>query len=161
MPAARTSTLAAAMGMIHGVLGHTAYVGSSAQPTGSAGLADGDIAVVHVGKLADGGLAFGRHQPKPAAGFGELGGSIASTLERLGAGARGKDDADSSVGVRHPLLSKRQSEVLALMVRGLTNAEIASALGLSPNTIKIHVSAIMARLGLDTRAQVIHWALTR
>ncbi|MEZ5786839.1 MAG: LuxR C-terminal-related transcriptional regulator [Xanthobacteraceae bacterium] len=62
---------------------------------------------------------------------------------------------------RHPPLSKRQIEVLALMSKGMTNAEIAHELSLSLNTVKVYVSGILARLGLQSRAQVLHWALTR
>jgi DNA-binding CsgD family transcriptional regulator len=62
---------------------------------------------------------------------------------------------------RHPPLSKRQMEVLALMAKGMTNAEIAHELSLSLNTVKVYVSGILARLGLQSRAQVLHWALTR
>jgi DNA-binding CsgD family transcriptional regulator len=61
----------------------------------------------------------------------------------------------------HPPLSKRQMEVLKLMAKGMTNAEIAHDLGLSLNTVKVYVSGILARLGLQSRAQVLHWALTR
>ena len=39
--------------------------------------------------------------------------------------------------------------------------EIARALAISPNTVKIHVSGILARLGLPSRTQAIHWMLTR
>lgn len=60
-----------------------------------------------------------------------------------------------------PPLSKRQMDVLALMTKGMTNAEIAQQLGLSLNTVKVYVSGILARLGLQSRAQVLHWALTR
>lgn len=60
-----------------------------------------------------------------------------------------------------PPLSKRQLEVLSLMAKGMTNAEIADALGLSLNTVKVYVSGILARLGLQSRAQVLHWVLTR
>lgn len=62
---------------------------------------------------------------------------------------------------RHPPLSKRQWEVLSLMTHGLTNVEIARRLGLSPNTVKIHVSGILARLGLPSRTQAVHWALSQ
>lgn len=62
---------------------------------------------------------------------------------------------------QHPPLSKRQTDVLALMAKGMTNAEIAHHLGLSLNTVKVYVSGILARLGLQSRAQVLHWALTR
>lgn len=60
-----------------------------------------------------------------------------------------------------PLLSKRQQEVLELMAKGMSNVEIGRALAISPNTVKIHVSGILARLGLPSRAQAIHWTLTR
>ncbi len=60
-----------------------------------------------------------------------------------------------------PVLSKRQREVLNLMAKGMSNVEIARALAISPNTVKIHVSGILARLGLPSRAQAIHWSLTR
>jgi DNA-binding CsgD family transcriptional regulator len=60
-----------------------------------------------------------------------------------------------------PPLSKRQRQVLELMVKGMSNMDIARELSISPNTVKIHVSGILARLGLPSRAQAIHWALTR
>lgn len=60
-----------------------------------------------------------------------------------------------------PLLSKRQQQVLELMAKGMSNVEIGRALAISPNTVKIHVSGILARLGLPSRAQAIHWTLTR
>jgi len=50
-------------------------------------------------------------------------------------------------------LSKRQMEVLKLLGQGKTNKEIATALFRSPNTIKLHVSAILARLKLKSRVQ--------
>ena len=64
-------------------------------------------------------------------------------------------------GASTPALSKRQREVLNLMAEGMSNVEIARALAISPNTVKIHVSGILARLGLPSRAQAIHWSLTR
>lgn len=60
-----------------------------------------------------------------------------------------------------PLLSKRQQQVLELMAKGMSNVEIGRVLAISPNTVKIHVSGILARLGLPSRAQAIHWTLTR
>lgn len=72
-------------------------------------------------------------------------------------------DARSLGGGRSgsPALSKRQGEVLELMSKGMSNVEIARALAISPNTVKIHVSGILARLGLPSRTQAIHWMLTR
>lgn len=48
-------------------------------------------------------------------------------------------------------LSKRQLQVLAHVVQGKTNAQIAEALSCSPNTIKIHVSAILDQLNVKSR----------
>ncbi|MER6558792.1 response regulator transcription factor [Streptomyces sp. NPDC001027] len=52
-------------------------------------------------------------------------------------------------------LSEREREVLALVARGLTNAEIGETLGLSPLTAKTHVSRIMGKLGARDRAQLV------
>src|SRR5215213_2947529 len=50
-------------------------------------------------------------------------------------------------------LSKRQMEVLKLLGQGKTNKEIAKALFRSPNTVKLHVSAILERLKLKSRVE--------
>ena len=50
-------------------------------------------------------------------------------------------------------LSKRQIEVLRLIGKGKTNKEIATILFRSPNTIKLHVSAILQQLKLKSRTQ--------
>jgi DNA-binding NarL/FixJ family response regulator len=52
-------------------------------------------------------------------------------------------------------LTKRQFEVLLLVGAGKSNAEIGETLSASPNTIKLHVSAILKRLSLKTRAQAV------
>jgi len=50
-------------------------------------------------------------------------------------------------------LSRRQMQILRLLGTGKTNKEIADALYRSPNTIKLHVSAILDRLNLKSRTQ--------
>lgn len=52
-----------------------------------------------------------------------------------------------------PPLSAREREVLALMVEGYDNAEIARRLYISQNTVKNHVAAILEKLGVDNRLQ--------
>ena len=47
----------------------------------------------------------------------------------------------------------RQLEVLALLVDGLTNAEIAERLVVSPRTAEHHVAAVLAKLGATTRGE--------
>ena len=50
-------------------------------------------------------------------------------------------------------LTKRQREVLKLMVSGLNNNEIGEKLFLSPSTVSYHVSEILAKLGAANRAE--------
>ncbi|MBV8734182.1 MAG: response regulator transcription factor [Solirubrobacterales bacterium] len=52
-------------------------------------------------------------------------------------------------------LTTREREVLSLIARGLTNAEIASALQLSPLTAKTHVSRILMKLRARDRVQLV------
>ena len=59
---------------------------------------------------------------------------------------------------RETLLSRRELEVAALLVRGLTNKQIASELVVSPATVRSHVEHILAKLDLTSRAQVAVWA---
>ena len=50
-------------------------------------------------------------------------------------------------------LSERELEVLALVVEGLSNREIAERLSISPGTVKHHVSSCMSKLDATNRAQ--------
>jgi DNA-binding NarL/FixJ family response regulator len=49
-------------------------------------------------------------------------------------------------------LTPREAEVLRLVVRGLTDREIAAALFLSPRTVQGHVANLLGKLGVDSRA---------
>jgi DNA-binding CsgD family transcriptional regulator len=48
-------------------------------------------------------------------------------------------------------LTSRQLEILELLAEGLTNAEIASRIYITPKTVEHHVSAILAKLGVQSR----------
>lgn len=61
----------------------------------------------------------------------------------------GKDDS----------LTPRELDVLQLMVKGLSNKEIAEQLFISDKTVKIHVSNILKKLGVKSRSQAIIYAI--
>jgi len=56
-------------------------------------------------------------------------------------------------------LTARESEVLALMIEGLNNPDIAERLVVSRSTAKAHVSNILSKLGVSNRAEAIALAL--
>jgi len=57
-------------------------------------------------------------------------------------------------------LSGRERDVLQRIAAGDSNKVIARALGLSPHTVKRHVSNILDKLDLSTRAKAAVWWLT-
>jgi len=58
-------------------------------------------------------------------------------------------------------LSDREHEVLALIAQGMTSAQIAATLYLSPHTVQSHRDHIMAKLGLHSKAALIKYAISR
>jgi NarL family two-component system response regulator LiaR len=58
-------------------------------------------------------------------------------------------------------LTQREQEVLALMIEGLNNPEIADRLVVSRSTAKAHVSNILSKLGVSNRAEAISLSLQR
>jgi DNA-binding NarL/FixJ family response regulator len=60
----------------------------------------------------------------------------------------------------HPL-SDREMEVLSCVVRGMSNKEIASLLGISHQTVKNHVTSILRKFSVEDRTQAVVYALKR
>ena len=57
-----------------------------------------------------------------------------------------------------PNLTKRQTEVLQAVARGLSDKQIAKLLGLSPRTVEMHVAGSLKALGCSSRAEAVHKA---
>jgi len=77
-------------------------------------------------------------------------------LRSLGVSVRARPDA---AGRNAPvMLSRREREVVPLIAEGLSNAEIAKRLFVTPKTIEHHVTSILGRLGLRTRTEIAAWA---
>ncbi|HEX8050854.1 MAG TPA: response regulator transcription factor [Solirubrobacterales bacterium] len=66
---------------------------------------------------------------------------------------------DEGAGAGHPLLSRRETEVLALMALGHTNREIGEQLSLSVRTVETHRAHIQQKLGLSSRPELTRYAL--
>jgi DNA-binding NarL/FixJ family response regulator len=60
---------------------------------------------------------------------------------------------------REPAISERETEIVELVARGLTNQEIAQALTISKRTVDNHVSNIFTKTGAKNRVALLNWAM--
>lgn len=67
----------------------------------------------------------------------------------------GSDAESAALMVRMATLTPQQVRVLMMLSEGLLNKQIAYQLGVSEATVKAHVSAILQKLGVDSRTQAV------
>jgi DNA-binding NarL/FixJ family response regulator len=92
---------------------------------------------------------------------------LVAALEAVHAGETVVSDvpprARSAVGLDWPGrgegLSDRESEVLALITQGMSNADVARLTYLSPNTVKSYIRTIYRKIGVGSRTQAVLWGV--
>ena len=77
----------------------------------------------------------------------------------FGSGLRDRNEVSASPVFES--LTARERDVLALVAEGLPNKAIAQALGISDQTVKFHVAAIIGKLGAANRTDAVRRAIRR
>jgi len=85
-----------------------------------------------------------------SAGSGELTSALRGLLQA---------DADAEeIAPATGKLSKRQTQLIAMLDKGMSNREIATQLEISEHTVKVHLWRLFRRLGVKSRTQALHHA---
>ncbi len=91
-------------------------------------------------------------------------GEIVAAIRRIAAGRRVVSPEIENMLANNPPvqeLSPRQRDILESITRGLTNAQIALQLDISPESVKTHIAKLFEKLGAASRSEAIAIALRR
>ena len=69
-------------------------------------------------------------------------------------------EAEEPVSAANSKLSKRQTQLIAMLDQGMSNRDIATELDISEHTLKVHLWRLFRRLGVKSRTQALHHART-
>ena len=69
-------------------------------------------------------------------------------------------EAEEPVTAANSKLSKRQTQLIAMLDQGMSNRDIATELDISEHTVKVHLWRLVRRLGVKSRTQALHHART-
>jgi DNA-binding NarL/FixJ family response regulator len=69
-------------------------------------------------------------------------------------------DTEEPVAATNSKLSKRQTQLIAMLDQGMSNRDIATELDISEHTVKVHLWRLFRRLGVKSRTQALHHART-
>jgi DNA-binding NarL/FixJ family response regulator len=72
----------------------------------------------------------------------------------------GSEEADEPALANNSKLSKRQTQLIAMLDKGMSNRDIATDLEISEHTVKVHLWRLFRRLGVKSRTQALHYART-
>src|SRR6478735_7741507 len=92
---------------------------------------------------------------------------LVAAIEAVSAGQNVISDqrgrATSSAGLdwpgRREGITDRESEILALITQGMSNADVARLTYLSPNTIKSYIRSVYRKIGVESRTQAVLWGV--
>ena len=89
-----------------------------------------------------------------AAGFVLKTAPIAELVDAIRRAADGSTLGDSGAATAEPTLTRREQEIVRLMVDGRSNDEIGAALSISHKTVEGHLSRLFTRVGVASRAEL-------
>jgi two-component system, NarL family, response regulator len=80
---------------------------------------------------------------------------------RFAFAARVQPEVDTSKSLAQNILTQREQEILALIAANQTNQQIADKLYITSGTVRVHVHAILHKLGASTRAEAVTIAIAK